>query len=321
MFSVFWSWFPLGRVGIRTALIFISGFIVFLLRLSQMHVGVRTTSSGYHTFCQYAFNKQTLYTAVHYLISAWLFSETYIFTAHKNANIRWVTDARNNERPRLNERPIYLTSYFMMLALLQTAVHLYHDYDRVPTPGRKPNPTASTAANAARKTMNPYDQIRGRLLPTAKDSVQKALAMTIIGPVIYSLVIRQSAWSWTLMFAKIFWNLPKSTAIPMTTPFHWRILLRCLSGGFMLIMLWEIANLALSTYLAQEPLKLERPITYESRDPNGSLITGLKGKKMLARVRRSSCCIIFNAKPYIGFCYLGAIEDITGISRKTQDSV
>ncbi|KUJ12091.1 putative acetyl-CoA hydrolase [Mollisia scopiformis] len=48
-------------------------------------------------------------------------------------------------------------------------------------------------------------------------------------------------------------------------------------------MLWEVGNAAFSVYVAQEPLKNERPITYESRDPNGSLLTGLKGKKLQTR--------------------------------------
>lgn len=282
----FWSWFPLGRAGLKAGMIFISGFIVFLLRVSHMHVGKRTTRSPYHTFRQNIFTKHTLYTALHYLISAWLFAEIYIFSAPIDANIRWITHAKNNERPRLNERPIYLVCYFMMLALVQTGVHLYYDYDRIPTPARKPNPVSSASSGEAPTKFDPYDEIRGRLLPTARDGVLRALAITIIGPFLYSLTIRQFAYSWTLMFAKIFWNLPKSTAIPVTSPFHIQLLLRCLTGGFMLIIIWEIANLALSLYIAQEPLKLDRPITYESRDPNGSLITGLRGKKLNTRVSR-----------------------------------
>lgn len=52
----------------------------------------------------------------------------------------------------------------------------------------------------------------------------------------------------------------------------------------MLILMWEFANAAFSTYVSQEPLKNDRPITYESRDPNGSLLTGLKGKKLQTKV-------------------------------------
>jgi hypothetical protein len=52
-------------------------------------------------------------------------------------------------------------------------------------------------------------------------------------------------------------------------------------------LLWEVGNTAFSAYVAQEPLKNERPITYESRDPNGSLLTGLRGKKLQTRVSKS----------------------------------
>jgi nucleoporin NDC1 len=87
------------------------------------------------------------------------------------------------------------------------------------------------------------------------------------------------------MFAKLLWNLPKATSLPLVSPFHWTLLIRTWWGGAMLIMIWEVANAAFTLYVAQEPLKNERPLTYESRDPNGSLLTGLKGKKLQTRVR------------------------------------
>ena len=39
LYSVFWSWFPIGTAGIRTLLLFISALSVFVLRVAQLHIG------------------------------------------------------------------------------------------------------------------------------------------------------------------------------------------------------------------------------------------------------------------------------------------
>jgi nucleoporin NDC1 len=252
--------------------------------VSQLHVGQRTSLSGLDTFKQYAPRLQSLQTAAWYLFSAWLFGETFIYSASREANIYWVTGAKSNERPRLNERPIYLIIYFLALALVQTTIHLYYDYDRVDLPLVKvaARPTSSQRIESV---SNPLGELRSALPRLCKSSMQRAFVMTIAVPFIYSLsFVRNNAWSWWMMVARLFWSLPKSSALPAVTPFHWRLLLRSFTAGFMLFMLWEFGNMAFSSYVAQDPLKNDRPITYESRDPNGSLITGLKGKKLQTKV-------------------------------------
>ncbi|MCJ1283842.1 hypothetical protein MMC26_003173 [Xylographa opegraphella] len=51
----------------------------------------------------------------------------------------------------------------------------------------------------------------------------------------------------------------------------------------MLLCLWEFSNAAFSAYVGQAPLKNGQPLTTDSRDPNGSLINGLKAKKEITR--------------------------------------
>jgi nucleoporin NDC1 len=246
-------------------------------------VGLRTTSSAFQTFQQYAFRSQTIQTASWYLFSAWLYSEVYIFSASADANIRWITDTRNAERPKLNERPIYLTSFLIMLALVQTWCHLYYDYDRVDMPVTKTKPESSSDQRA-HLIVPPSAQLKTLLPALVASAAKRALFMTMTGPFLYSMMIRHTAWTWTLSFAKMLWSLPRSTALPAIAPFHYKFLGRTFVAGFLLLMMWEISNAAFSAYVAQEPLKNERPITYESRDPNGSLLTGLNGKKLHTRV-------------------------------------
>ncbi|RDW91506.1 hypothetical protein BP5796_02671 [Coleophoma crateriformis] len=270
----FWTWFPLGRAGIRAGLLFISAFSVFILRVAQLHVGIRTTTSPLETFRLYAFRYDTVQTALWYFFSAWFFCEVLIFSSAEASNIRWITSAASFERPRLNERPIFLMSHFLILGLSQTVLHLFYDYDRVDMPVSKAKPEV---------ILPPLTQIYNKSLRMAFSALFRAIGMTLLSPIIYVFFIRRTAWSYTLAFAKFFWSLPKSTSLPTTWPFHIKILGKTFTGGFLIILLWEIANIAFSAYVAQEPLKNERPITHESRDPNGSLLTGLNGKKLQTR--------------------------------------
>ncbi|KAI4246463.1 MAG: hypothetical protein LQ352_006385 [Teloschistes flavicans] len=126
-----------------------------------------------------------LETSFIYLASALLFSEVYIWSVPQGAELRWVVEGRPWERARLNERPIYLRSLYIGLALLQTFLHLYCDYDRI------------------------------------EESVQDG----------------------------------------MSDP-----------------------SIQRAAYVAQEPLKRGQPLSEDSKDPNGSLINGLKAKKTAVKV-------------------------------------
>ena len=266
-------------------MLFISAFLIFILRVAQLHVGIRTTSSPISTLKEYAFRWETIQTVIWYLGSGWLFSEVFTFSAPHSANIRWITDAKNNERPRLNERPIYLMSYFLLMALVQASVHLAYDYDKVEIPAHKTHKhnASPKAEKAPTNEFTPGTKVLHHMASVLQTCFTRTLAISIATPFIYSLFIRRTAWSYTLGFAKIIWNLPKSTALPAVAPYHWRMIITTFWSGFLLVLMWEVANLVFSTYVAQAPLKNDRPITHESKDPNGSLLTGLNGKKLQTR--------------------------------------
>jgi nucleoporin NDC1 len=176
-------------------------------------------------------------------------------------------------------------SHFMILAVMQTSFHLIKDYDRIELPVmrtvREGDRMVTTKA-----VVPPMEQLSGfKLFKLAEKALRRSVAMVIAGPIIYTYFVRDAAWAWTLTFAKLVWTLPKSTALPGRWPFQAPLLFKCFVSGFLLVFMWEVANAAFSAYAAQAPLKNERPITFESKDPNGSLISGLKGKKLQTRVR------------------------------------
>lgn len=282
----FWSWFPIGRAGIRAALLFIPAFMIFVLRVSQLHVGLRTSKSAWDTFRTFP-KFQIAQTLVWYLVSALLFSEVYLWSI-SNAELGRIKYMAKTERPTLNEKPIYLTSYLLILAVLQASFHLYFDYDKINI-GVTKAPGQVSSTQDSHQAAHPAERLFAAGLSLVLVSVRRAAALTILGPLIYlfplyPFSIRKLAWGVTRSWAKLFYTLPKSGALPPIKPFHYTVLWSTFSSGFMLVFLWELGNAAFSIYVAQAPLKNERPITYESRDPNGSLLTGLRGKKVQTRV-------------------------------------
>jgi nucleoporin NDC1 len=61
------------------------------------------------------------------------------------------------------------------------------------------------------------------------------------------------------------------------------LIARLITETFLLNFLWDFANTAFSAYISQEPLKKGKPLTEDGKDPNGSLIVGLKAKKEFAK--------------------------------------
>ena len=258
-------------------------------------VGTRTTSSPFDAFRRYFFRYNTLQTLGWYLFSAWWFSEVYVWSASKDANLAWISDgkyvllplpsvgivdkSRSYDRPRLNERPIYLRSLFFMLALMQSYLHLFYDCDRLPIP-RPASTTESSTCQASITTANPLENLKSNAPHRAQVALLRSLSMAIVGPFVYTLFLRSFAWSWSLYLAKIFWSLPRSSSTPPTIPpFHISLLFKSVTAGFLLVLLWELSDATFNAFAAQEPLKKGRLLTEDARDPNGSLLMGLRAKK------------------------------------------
>lgn len=84
-----------------------------------------------------------------------------------------------------------------------------------------------------------------------------------------------------MYFAKLFWNFPRSAADPpgRVPPIGPGLVLRSLVSGSLLVLCWQTSNLFFSVFISKEPLKRGQPLTGDAKDPNGSLLDGLKAKK------------------------------------------
>lgn len=253
-------------------------------------MGIRTSFSAWQTFTNYSPKFHAIQSIGWYFFSAWLYSEIYIWSIPKDADLNRIKLIPKTDRPILNERPIYFTFFLLFLAVVQAGFHLFYDYDRIDMPVQKTSPKGAVKEHIS-LAESPSVLLKNKLPTLAANSLRRAVVVAFVAPIMYSIdvpvypySIRRFAWNLTRSWAKVFWSLPKSGALPSIRPFHWSLLLRTVTSGFLLVMLWEVGNAAFTAYVSQEPLKNERPITYESRDPNGSLLTGLKGKKLQTRV-------------------------------------
>lgn len=174
-------------------------------------------------------------------------------------------------------------SYHIFLAVVQSVVHLYSDYDRIPIGVAKRTPGA--ADQRTHQVESVSKRIQLALPKFVRDGIVRSAGVTLVCPVIYTFFLRRPAWSFTMYFAKLFWNFPRSAADPpgLVPPITPGLSFRCLFSGSMLVICWQTANLFFSVFISKEPLKRTQPLTVESNDPNGSLLDGLKAKKETVR--------------------------------------
>ena len=169
-----------------------------------------------------------------------------------------------------------------MLAIVQSFLHIYYDYDEVILPTQKiRNPTSIKDPHRA---ISPLMQLRKTIPSLWQGAVARTCATSLLGPVFYAVFIRRTAWTWTLYFARLVWDVPRASEPARIPPYHISLILRSATSGFLLITLWELSNAVFTSYVSQEPLKGGNPLTDDSGDPNGSLLNGLKAKKELSKV-------------------------------------
>jgi nucleoporin NDC1 len=271
--SLIWSWFPVGFAGFRALSIFGCVLLVIVLRIAHPHVGIRTTNSPMETFRQNIVSLAAFETIVTYTVSAFFFSQIYLWTVAEAANLQWIT-YHSGDRARLNERTVFYTLTLSLLGAFEGLMHLVLDYDSLSLG------LVKASEEGAPNRRDPFEILLKSAPQLAGRALTVAVGVAVTNYIcIYSFFLRHTAWAWTLSFFRPFYNLPKSNIPPSAAPWSIWMLGRSIVAGTLLCLLWNFGNAAFSAYLATEPLKHGQPLTSESKDPNGSLLNGLKSKK------------------------------------------
>lgn len=260
-------------------LLFVSALIIYILRISQYHVGQRNTPTASETFGKYAFTARTVSVMVSYLLSAFLFGEIYIWTQPEGKKLGYTDQGKNYERLRLNERPMFVRFMFVVLALVQSGAHLWCDYDKIEFPAiaSKTEQEAAAATPAAR----PHQVLIQKLSTLAQNAAIWSGAVSLVGALVYISGIRYLIWpsyySWARNVLMI--SLSKSRPLPATLPPFAPLVGMFFVEGAVLLFMWQVINTTFDLYMSLPPLKNGIPITEDSKDKNGSLLKGLKAKK------------------------------------------
>jgi nucleoporin NDC1 len=283
--TALWLWFPIGPTGIRTLLVFLPALVIYVLRVAQWHVGARQTLTRAETFQKYFLRKSTFLTLVFYAFSAWLYGEVYIWSRTSASKLGFTDLGRAHERLKLNERPLFLRFLFLVLAVVQTGFHLWHDYDSIDVPAIKPTKSGDDASAAvlARRAPNPRQILMTKLPSMIATSGTLSAASLLLGSIFYFVGPRNVIWDYYYSFSRYFISLSKTSRPTGLSPFM-PLVFGFAAEGTLLVLLWQFVNRAFDLYIAQDPLKNDQPITADSKDPNGTLLNGLKSKKDAVRV-------------------------------------
>ncbi|KAK3344172.1 nucleoporin protein Ndc1-Nup [Lasiosphaeria hispida] len=276
--SLLWSWFPIGPTGVRGVLLAFCGFVIIILRVAQYHVGLRTSDSAFQTFVHHAAKLQTAEAIFTYVLSAYVFSQVYLWSLSESAGLEWITYFMS-DRARLNEKTLFFTAHFVILGVYQGLLHVFKDVDHVSLGVARPRNEDGDGGSKGGDDSY-WKRFADQMPLKVLWAFNQSLVGLLLSIVVYQMFLRATLWRVMLLFLRPIYNLPRTNLLPASWPFSFTSLSRSFIASFLLLFLWTTGNLAFSTFLVKEPLKNGKPLTSESKDPNGSLLNGLKGKKL-----------------------------------------
>ena len=263
----------------KAALFSITSLFLFVLHIATLNIGKRTATSPFATARSTLLSSASLQTLLWYTVSAWWYCEAYIWVSAQSGGLSWVTRGDLSSADRLNERPIYARALFLMLAITQSALHLYQDRSALSIPTSGP-PTPQDNDQRTHPIPSIQVQIQNMLPDTLTRCLTATTATSLAAPFIYTFLLRQPLWQLHLLMAKPFFSLSRADAYASGIPaLYPPFLVRVFFAGLLLTVTWELSSLLFVTYLRQEPLKKGVPLSAGSKDPNGTLLNGLRAKR------------------------------------------
>ena len=185
---------------------------------------------------------------------------------------------------KLNERPIYLRAVCLILALLQSFLFLHGDLGSLKISIGRHRPDSKSSAQDTHPKVPIKQQLQENGISVVIYCATVSGATALAAPFIYGLFVRQWLWRFHLTFAKLFWNLSRANARPTGyPPSNPKLILRSFWLGLLLMSLWMAITVIFHFLLDQEPLKKGLPLSVGSKDPNGTLLTGLRAKRCVVK--------------------------------------
>lgn len=253
-----------------------------MLQIATLKIGKRVTPSKYKSIRIVLTSSATYATVFWYLASASWFAEAFVFTSPKSTELGWIISGGYGVPDKLNERPIYLRTFFLLMGLMHAALHVYYEesalnlsVETVSRPQDKELPTAETEPITALLTRKAH--------PMLLQACTTSVIASVVGPILYNWVLRQTLWKAHITFAKAFAHIPRSDANPPTSFYIGGVMVRGFVFGAILSLTWQLTILIFSAYITSPPIKVNKPLSAYSKDPNGTLLNGLTAKRDLVK--------------------------------------
>lgn len=272
--------FSLFRLSVGSVIYLMCSLFIFSLQIATLEVGQQTRVSTWATISRNLFSSDAVKAIFGYAISAFWFSEAYVWSS---SDLGWVTRGGHAASDTLNERGIFLQAYVLILAIVSALTHFYCNRSSLRIPvSRLPSSTSNELASQSTHPLEPrWSQVKKAMGPAAGRSLVAVLIIIPSG-IIYLACLRSFLYSIHLFFAKLWFNISRTNA--HATGFEdmvdiTRYLCRCSVAGVLLLFLWDMSSNLFLIYFSQEPTKMGLPLSASSKDPNGTLLTGLSSKK------------------------------------------
>ena len=253
-----------------------------MLQIATLRVGRRVTPSKWKSTAIVLTSSGTYATFFWYLASAWWFAEALVFTSPKSSELGWVLNGGYGAPDKLNERPTYLRTFFLLIGLMHAALHVYNEESALNLPVKpvsrsQENQLPSTASESVTALLT-----RKGIWMLLQAGVTSFIG-SLFGPILYNSVFRQTLWKAHVTLAKAFAHIPRSEANPPTSIYLGSAIPKGFMFGFLLSLTWQLNLLFFSSYITSPPLKANRPLSTYSKDPNGTLLNGLTAKRDIVR--------------------------------------
>ena len=301
--NILWIWNPVSFQVARTLLLSTTCLAVFILRVANMRVGMRDSSSTAAAVYDALAGKrkwETVQTLGWYIFSACFFGEIYIWSRGQEGNLGWMDPGQEYERPRVNENPVFLRALYFCLAVVQSGLHLRRDEDKVvlPLPEAKEEVKQSHQQDQEPKKEPIAPSSSAWLLQqlTERAPTMVRRVLTIFIPTFalvlasYLISLRFILWPYFYTIVRTFFNPtldPDLRLPPRSRPSGFnngfQLFGQSVFSSILLILLWEFSNAVFTIFVAQPPMKGEVVLTSDSNDANGSLLGGLRSKKEVSK--------------------------------------
>jgi len=259
----------------------------------------------------------TVETIFSYTLSAVMFSFIYRWSLPEEAGLNFVTYFLS-DRARLNEKAVYFTAHFFLLGIGQGLAHRWWDQGRIMLGVAKPRKDDG-AGNAKASTGTRANILVEHLPLILTQSINCAAVGFLLTAILYPISFRTFCWRMSLLIFRPIYTLPKTNLLPSSLPYSFPSIIRTLYASFLLELIWTTCTVAFSIFMVKGPKKHDKPLSSESKDPNGSLVNGLKAKKEAYRVSYLPPCPLHRSLTTLGLRHVGTGAHCARLPRQAQD--